>query len=107
MKRIETAENHKYAKILYSDLDFVFCDDMAPINETDRFTEETTINSENWENFKKLASQYTEEQLAAAICKAEFFDSDSYEKYYDFLPSELGRLANQIMQIKEGDSVLE
>ncbi len=63
-------------------------------------------NKEAWEEFKSLADLYTEDELVAAICKAEYIEADISEAYYAYAPKEIGRLADKLMGAKKDKSIL-
>lgn len=107
INKIESLKSHQYAHMLFDDFDEVFFEyDMSADIASDpqnAWKERKDV----WESFKRFADKYTEEQLAAAVYKAEFIEDDTYEKYYSYAPYEIGKLADNLMRVKKKASILQ
>lgn len=73
------------------------------MNPWDHFEEK----SDEWNRFKELTSRYTEEELAAAVCTAEFIEEEFYDSFFATEPIEIGKLVDKILGINKSDSVIE
>ena len=107
VNKIESLKSSQYALILFEDFNGIFLEYDASADSHSGPWNGWKERSNAWENFKGFADKYTEEQLAAAIFKAEFIENDIYEKYFAFAPQEIGKLVDLLLDVNKKESIVE
>ena len=106
-EKIESKKSNQYAVMLFDDFVGLFLTyNSSAASDTD-YQDRYIENSESWNRYKCLADKYSQEELAAAVFKAEFIEDDWYDSFYATVPYGIGELIDRILDIKENDSVVE
>ena len=107
IERIEEKKSNQFMLMKFDDFTELFLVYSAEtIDESDPWTHFIEKDHE-WSKFKGLADNYTKEELAAAVCKAEYIEEELYEEFFTTVPYGVGELVDRILGINKGDSVVE
>ncbi len=104
INKVESRKANQYALLLFDDFNGIFLEFYISADNNSDPRSGWKERSDIWESFKKSADKYTEEQLAAATYKAEYIDDDYYNGFFAYVPQEIGKLAELILEIKEDES---
>lgn len=107
LDRVASKESTQYTTMLYDDFNGIFLEYNMPADVTSDPFNGWKERSEEWKTFKNLAEKFTEEQLAAAVYKAEFIEDDISEQYFAFVPQEIGKLVDSLLDIKKKESIVQ
>lgn len=106
VEKIAGKKSNQFALMAFDDFTNLFLSfnpSGINIEPWDHFEEK----SDEWNRFKELTSRYTEEELAAAVCTAEFIEEEFYDSFFATEPMEIGKLVDKILGINKSDSVIE
>lgn len=106
VEKIAGKKSNQFALMAFDDFTNLFLSfnpSGINIEPWDHFEEK----SDEWNRFKELTSRYTEEELAAAVCTAEFIEEEFYDSFFATEPIEIGKLVDKILGINKSDSVIE
>lgn len=106
VEKIAGKKSNQFALMAFDDFTNLFLSfnpSGINIEPWDHFEEK----SDEWNRFKELTSRYTEEELAAAVCTAEFIEEEFYDGFFATEPIEIGKLVDKILGINKSDSVIE